>query len=45
MKKSTTKMSLAYSLYSKKKPTINTESEVLSKEIQHKIKLINKAFR
>ncbi len=45
MKNFTTNWLLYDPLKSKKKKAEVTESEVLSKEIQKKIKLINKAFR
>jgi len=45
MKNFTTNWLLYDPLKSKKKQAEVTESEVLSKEIQKKIKLINKAFR
>lgn len=44
MKNFTTNLALKDSLDSRKKSK-NDEPEVLSKEIQHKIKLIEKAFR
>lgn len=44
MKHFTTNFSLNDSLNSNKKPTENAESEVLTKAIQNKIKLIEKAF-
>jgi len=45
MKNFTTNWALYDPLNPKKKPTDCIESEVLSKEIQDKIKLIKKAFR
>ena len=45
MKPFTTNMSLQDSLDSKKKPEGDNKSEDLPKEILHKIKLIEKAFK
>ena len=45
MKRFTTNMALQDSLDSKKKTKKNTRSEDLPKEILHRIKLIEKAFK
>ena len=45
MKPFTTNMAVQDSLNSNKKPTADTNSEDLPKEILHKIKLIKKAFK